>query len=371
MPDDASLAVHWRLAGRLAEYHELLDTLAERPGLTVLVGDPWSGTSVVLNAVASHLTGAAVLVDARSSRDAIDLATTIAHRAVRAFAKQAAAWWVGEAPAPSAAGLRLARALNAKGIDFEALRTGTGEPSRCLEDALELAVALADGPLTLMIDNLGLLLRSLPAGESRALLSSIRILRQRRREPDLVLVEHPGGMLAAALTDRGHPLYRAGGQVRLTRPKPYRFADDLEASGAVLDAELETLPAAAELAAGVPALAWRVVQLADGGETPAERARDGWGRLRSATLPSVARTWDLLRRVHPQAQAVAAAMAAGLGPHAVEANSKSVNDALSRMRDLGMAWQPAARSWSLADPLLAAWIRDFPPAWLQRRRALP
>lgn len=369
MPDDATLAVEWRLAGRLAEYHELHDVLVERAGLSVLSADPWSGTSTVLNAVANHLPQSCVLVDARTSADALDLATVIADAAVRTFDRSAAAWWVGNAPMPSAAGLRLARSLNARGIDYEALRQGEGEASERFQDAIELTVALADGPVTLLIDHFGLLLHGVSATEARTLLGLIRALRQRHPEFDALLVEHPGGMAAAALADRDHPLFRAGHRLHFRRPKPYRFADDLHANVQRASPELAVLPAAAELAAGVPALAWRVTQLFRTGETREERARDGWRALRTATLPSVARAWDLLRRVHPVAQPVVAALASGFGPHVVDANSKSVNDALVRLRNLGMAWQPAARKWSLADPLLAAWVRDFPPGWVRHHRS--
>jgi hypothetical protein len=368
VPNDATIVVSWRLAGRLAEYHELRGVLIERPGLTVLTGDPWSGTSAVLAAAANGLQAPWVLVDSRSSADTRDLAIAIADGAVRAFARTAAAWWLGSAPAPSAAGLQLARSLNARGIDFEALRRGTGEATQRLVDAVELAVALADGPVTLLIDHFGLFLRALPVAEARQVLGAVRTLHQRHAALDLVVVEHPGGATAAALGDSEHPLYRAGHQLRFTRPEPYRFADDLDASFSMTEA-LKVLPAAAELACGVPSLAWRVTELFRRGETVEERARDGWRELRRATLPSVARTWDLLRRIHPVAQPVVAAIASGLGPHAVEANSKSVNDALVRLRDLGMAWQPAARTWALADPLLAVWVRDFPPGWVRHRRS--
>lgn len=82
---------------------------------------------------------------------------------------------------------------------------------------------------------------------------------------------------------------------------------------------------------------------------------DGAGDDRLATLALIA-------------QAVVAAMGVGLRPHAVAANPKSINDALSRLRELGMAWQPEPRRWALGDPLLAAWVRDHAPPWTARRR---
>ena len=122
------------------------------------------------------------------------------------------------------------------------------------------------------------------------------------------------------------------------------------------------LGAAAELAAGVPALTWRLVEL-----VPEEaEALAGWRHLRRATKGGTERQWDMLRRIHPQAQPIVAAMGVGLRPHSVSANAKSVNDALNRLRGLGVAWQPEERRWSLSDPLLSSWVRENAPPWALR-----
>jgi hypothetical protein len=98
----------------------------------------------------------------------------------------------------------------------------------------------------------------------------------------------------------------------------------------------------------VPALAWRIVDLAPTrGEDEQTRALAGWRALRNTTVSLTAREWDLLRRVHPSAQSVVAAISVGLRPHVVAANPKSVNDALARLRELGLAWQPQPRTWAL------------------------
>lgn len=39
----------------------------------------------------------------------------------------------------------------------------------------------------------------------------------------------------------------------------------------------------------------------------------------------------------------------------------------SRLRGLGVAWQPEERRWSLSDPLLASWVRENAPSWALRR----
>ncbi len=129
------------------------------------------------------------------------------------------------------------------------------------------------------------------------------------------------------------------------------------------------LRTAAELAAGVPALIWRTVDIAPRTGKHAVRATAGWQRLREMTSPSVGQPWDLLRRVHPSAQTLVAAISLGLAPHSIPAASKTAADGLNRLRDVGVAWQPESRRWAIADPLLAAFARQHAPPWVKRRRA--
>lgn len=358
------------LTGRIAEYQELLDVLDQRPGLTVISSDPWSGTSALLAAAIDELHGTRVLVDARSCADSRDLAMAIADTAIATLAPEAAAWWAQTAPPSSAAGLRLARTLHQSGIDLEDLRSkaGTETGEYHLTDDIELLLALADGDALLAIDHLGLMLSSLPDHETRQFLGDLRAARQRHPHLDLVLVEHPDGPSSRALEDSSHPLYHAGQLIHIRRARPSRFIDDLVITRPWTKARVELIGAAAELAAGVPALTWRIIDLAPSrGEDDQTRALAGWRRLREATASLTAREWDLLRRVHPSAQPVIAAISVGLRPHTVAANPKSVNDALARLRELGLAWQPQPRTWALADPLLAAWASDHPPPWARRR----
>jgi len=370
MPDSAVKTGNAEvLTGRLAEYRELLDVLAERPGLTVISADPWSGTSALLAAVIDELDGACVIVDARGCADSLDLAMAIADATVARLAPEASGWWMGTAPPSSTAGLRLARTLSQRGVDLDELRLGGGPGERRLSEAIELLVALAGGEAILCIDHLGLMLSALPAADSRLLLGELRTARQEHASLDLVLVEHPDGPVSSAVADRDHPLYGAGAVLRLRRPTPARFVDDLAVTRPWTDAPVEVLGAAAELAGGVPGLTWRVVELAPpDGEDDQTRALAGWRRLLRMSSAQAARQWDLLRRVHPLAQSVVAAMGVGLRPHSVNANAKSINDALSRLRELGVAWQPEPRRWALGDPLLAAWVRDHAPPWAARRR---
>ena len=356
------------LTGRVSEWGELLELLSERHGLTVIVSDPWSGTSALLDEAIREVETPAILVDARRCGDALDLAMAIADSAVGALDADASAWWLGAAPPGSTAGLRLSRRLSEQGVDLDDLRHGSGLGDRRLREAAELLVALADGPPKLVIDHLGRMLATMRASEAREILDILRALRQRHHELDLILVDHPGGPIATALPDEDHPLYLAGRSLRFRRPTPERIVGDLSITRPMVDVPIELLRVAAELAAGVPELTWKAIDAAPEGDAdPASRALAGWNALREASEGSVRREWDLLRRVHPSAQSVAAAMGLGLKPHSVPAAGKSVNDALNRLRDVGLAWQPEARAWALADPLLGAWARRNAPPWMTRR----
>jgi hypothetical protein len=350
------------LTGHLPEYGELLDLLAERPGLVVFAGDPMSGTSDLLELATASLPDAYVRCDARPCLDSLDLAMAVADAAVATLAADALDWWAGRASPSSTAGLHLSRTLSPTGIDVRDLQHGSGDGLHLLSNAIDLLVAL-DQRAGLVIDHLGLMLAAMSAAEGRALLGELRAARQRHPGLDLLLVEHSDGSMGKALADREHPLFRAGELVRIRRPDPSRFVADLCVVRAWSEVSVELLGAAAELTAGVPTLTWRVVELAPDGAG----AILGWRRLRLTTRVSVERQWDLLRRVHPQAQPVVAALGVGLRPHSVAANAKSVNDALNRLRGLGVAWQPEERRWSLSDPLLKSWVRDNAPSWAARR----
>lgn len=352
------------LTGRLAEYNELLHLLTERPGLTLVSADPWSGTTSLLAAALEELEGVRLGVDARLCADSLDLAMAIADKAIAQLAPEAAAWWKGTGPPASAAGLALSRTLRRRGVDLDDLRIGSGPGERLLSEAIELLVALAADDVILSLDHLGLMMSTLTREKSQALLGELRAARQRHPRLDLVLVEHPDGPLSSAHSDRRHPMFQAGQLLRFHRPKPSRFIEDYLIIEDRTDVVGELIGVAAELAAGVPALAWRIIELAPAeGQDKHTRALGGWRNLRSITSLQTAREWDLLRRAHPIAQPVAAAVCLGLPPHAVSANPKSINDALARLRGLGLAWQPEPRRWTIADPLLGAWVRDQDPPW--------
>ncbi len=297
MPDPAVLQAGNAevLIGRLAEYGELLDVLAERPGLTVISADPWSGTSDLLAAVIEELDGAHLRIDARACAGSLDLAMAIADTTVVRLAPDAAAWWTGTAPPASAAGLGLSRTLSQGGVDLHDLRRGSGSGERRLTEAIELLVVLAEGDAVLAVDHLGLMLSALSAQEARQLLGELRAAGQGHPGLDLVVVEHPDGPVRSALADSGHPLYRAGQLLRLRRPRPARFVEDLAITRPEANARIELIAAAAELAGGVPALTWRVIELAPpDGEDDQTRALAGWMRLRScvrAPLPTPMARW--------------------------------------------------------------------------------
>lgn len=357
------------LTGRLTEYGELVEVLEERLGLVVVSADPLSGATDLLRTALEWVDDLHVSVDARACAGSMDLAMAIADAVVSKLIPGAASWWTSSKPASRAVGMNLAHALSNMGVDAEGLREGAGSGLRRLPEAIEMLVLLAEGDVILAIDHLDLLLATLPAKEGRELLGELRASLQRHTRLDLVLVEHRDGPIGKAMADPDHPLFHAGELVTVPRPTPARFVADLASTGRKLDPRVGAIvAAAAELTRGVPALTWKIVELAPGeGEDAPTAASAGWMRLRRLTEGETIRQWDLMRRVHPSAQDVVAALSVGLRPHAVEANPKTVNDALTRLRELGAAWQPAERRWSLSDPLLAAWVRDHAPPWTARR----
>ncbi|HEV7566360.1 MAG TPA: hypothetical protein VGO31_10410 [Microbacteriaceae bacterium] len=133
----------------------------------------------------------------------------------------------------------------------------------------------------------------------------------------------------------------------------------------------ELLRAAAKVADGVPALTWRVVELGFRLESgnPEQDAFVGWQKLRYLSDPSSGRQWDQLRRLHRHALEVVAALSFDLPPFTIPAAGKTVSDALKRLSEVGVAWQPRSREWAIADPLLAAWARDHVPLWVRQRDA--
>lgn len=357
------------LTGHVAEWEHLLRALDERFGLTVIVADPRGGTSAMLEPAMLEA-GGGVLVDARRCSGIVDLAMLIADCAIATYVPDAASWWTGTGIPSSPPALRLARALDRSGIPFKRVREGRGDRAALLTLAVDVASAAAATDETLprlAIDHLGVLLGTLRTGETRAILSSLRTARQRHAELDLLLVDHPGGPIATALADEDHPLWRAGEQLRITRPTPQRFITDMAITRPLVEGPIELIGAAAELADGVPSLIWRIVDLAPPGADQTTRAFAGWQRLQHITQPVVAQQWELLRRVHSTSNELVMAMSLGLAPHSIRAADKSVTDGLGRLRDLGLAWQPEPRRWAVADPLLAAFARTHPAAWAARR----
>jgi hypothetical protein len=256
----------------------------------------------------------------------------IADAAVAALASEATAWWLGAASPSSAAGLRVWRSLREHGVDVDGLRHGGVRATQRLREALELTATLATGPVILAIDHLGTMLATLRARDVREILGELRAARQRASDLDLVLVDHPRGRISDALGDGEHPLYRAGERLRLPRAQPGRFIDDLVITKPLVDTPIGLLRAAAEIAAGVPALTWQIVALAPSEGDEAARAVAGWQTLRRANATSVRQQWDLLRRVHPAAQAIICAVSLDLKPHSLPLASKTVDDALNRLR---------------------------------------
>ncbi|MEJ7786900.1 MAG: hypothetical protein WKF96_19035 [Solirubrobacteraceae bacterium] len=374
------------LIGYLGTFQELQMHLDERPRLTIVQAAPRSGASGLLAHVATTLDGLIVLVDARDCHDVTDLAMSIGDHAVAAARPQASSWWTSSRPVGGREALELARTLARRGSDLDDLRQGHGPPSALLADAFALVKALTqDAGATVVIDHLGELLAGLKARDAAQLLSDLRARAQEIGGASLVLVDAWDGQIVGDLHDPHAALYRGGVLLDIRRASAEEFVTDLAIGRPWLPSEITPplLRGLADLAAGAPGPLWAMVDLIHSGAvTFGDVDRQ---RLEAAPLPAFAATafrrlcdlnrgalaaqWSMLRRVHPQANAVIAALAVGYGPHAIPANPKVARDALRRLRGLGIVWQPKPRTWAIADPMLAAFARSHRPPWLTRRTA--
>lgn len=357
------------LTGHVTEWEQMLLTLDERRGLTVLVADPLSGASALLAGALEQSPRTNVQVDARRCASPSDLALTIADAAIMALAPEASSWWLGSEPPSSTAGMRLARLLAEQGIDASRLRDAHGPIETQIADAFATLSLLAESPTTLAIDHVGYLLSNLSSAVARETLSALRSARQRHQTLDLLLVDHPDGPITLALSDHDHPMYRSGERLRIRRPTPTRMVEDLAITRPPVKVQVPLLQAAAELAGGAPRLTWQVISMAPGSGPPGARAAAGWEAALRTSEGSLSREWEMLRRVHPAAQAVVTAMSLGLRPHQAPLASKSIYDALHRLSGVGVVWRPAPRTWTMADQLLASYAREHAQPWAHRARA--
>jgi len=355
------------LTGHVAEWAELLTALDDRSGLTVIVADPLSGASLLLASALKEARVSHLLVDARTCADARDLALLIADAAIESASPAALPWWQGFGPSAGAVALRIMRQLRDAGIETQALRAGKGPGGVLLSRALDLAATLAAAPVLLAIDHLGVMVANTRERAALEILDSLRAGWQRHPELGLLLVDHRDGHISQGLSDATHPLYRAGSRVVVTRPSAERMVQDLAITKPLVKVPIPMLRAAADLAAGVPALTWQVIDLAGHEGDPAARTVEGWQRLRHENATAVRQQWDALRRLHPAAQTLVSSISLGLPPHSAPAASKTVDDGLNRLRDVGLTWQPRPRTWAIADPLLASFAREHTPPWARRR----
>jgi hypothetical protein len=360
-------ASRW-LIGRLSEHRELTFRLSQRPDLLVIEADPLSGTSAVLAHALNEVDRRVVFVDARGAADAMDLGMAIGTAAIESLAPAAASWWNGHGRQLDFEGLRISRVAGERDVDLDELQIGGGASIDRLRDSLELLDVLTDEPVLLAIDHLDTLLERVTERAAREVLGALRAYHQRLSSTQMLLVGLTAGRLATGMRDRDHPLYRAGEILPMQRPKPQRFIDDFSVGQQWTSVRVETIGAAAELAAGAPAYVWRIVDLVvnEPGE-PRDGATTAWGLLRDLAAPTMAQEYVVLAGLHRAAPTVASAISSGLGPYELPVNPKSINDALRRMRARGVVFSPEERRWSMADPLLASWARVYAPDWVQRR----
>lgn len=361
------------LIGRLSEHRDLLARLDERPGLLVLEADPLSGTSALVALAIAEITEPAMIVDARALDSSADLAFAIASTAVQRFDPEAFAWWNGSSDVLDAPAVRLMNLVHTQGLGYEELREArigrTGHAY--LRRALGFAALLAHGPAWLVIDHLDALLERVNEPTSIEILGVLRADRQNPGQPvDQLLIGRTDGRLAAALDDVENPMYRAGQKLRVRRARPSQFVDDLAIGHPWVDGPAEWVGAAADLAAGCPAYVWRLVDEAhrnvQEGDGPLDAVARSWQAMCRLSEPGYAQRYQELASINPASPLIVSAIANGVGPYALGLNSKRAHDALTRLRARGTIFAPKPRTWTISDPMLAAWARATPPPSLRR-----
>jgi hypothetical protein len=102
----------------------------------------------------------------------------------------------------------------------------------------------------------------------------------------------------------------------------------------------------------------------------AKNVRRGWRTCVDARRVVLDVVLDAARAAHPLGPRLLFAVARGQPPYAAVPDAKParVAHALRRLRDHDLVYQPEARTWRLADPALAAALRERPVGLLVRRR---
>jgi hypothetical protein len=92
----------------------------------------------------------------------------------------------------------------------------------------------------------------------------------------------------------------------------------------------------------------------------AKNVRRGWSACVDARRVILDVVLDAARAAHPLGPRLLVAVARGEAPYPAVPDAKSarVAHALRRLRDYDLAYQPEARTWRLADPALAAALRE-------------
>ena len=279
-----------------------------------------------------------------------DLALALADAAVLALRPEAVSWWSGSAPRGDREGLRLHRTVARSGGDLEDLRLGSGPPARLLGLAIEMLVVLADGPVAVFVDHLDEFVLHQPRGPE--VLGALRSAAQEHSDLHLVLIGRGEGPVESALQDEGHPLFHSAEVHRIHRLDPLRTEGDIALITKSEAANRVSIRVAVDLAAGVPAYVWSIVDLAPHADSAsgADRALRGWQDLRAAAAIGTAGEFSVLRAVHPLAQTVVAATAAGIGPYTAPFNDGRIRAALNSLESVGILWRPRPRDWAVAEP---------------------
>ena len=362
------------LAGRRDDVQRLVTLVQESAGALLVTAPPLRGLSELLWLVELHLERVEVdrfvRVDARRATGASDLARLLSVGAVAEFEEDALnSWELGAAPATRETIEAYRRVMSAAEprVDVDSLRGGVGEGPRLLEQAFYFTASLADGErAVVIIDHADAIFRRrFDRAPARQLSGALRSSIQEFGNLQLILAGHQDGPAQRALESHDDPLFRAAQLVAVPPLSPPALANALLKSPIAEGLDAATVNVACDIAAGVPSLTLellgRVRTLAE--EFDKDRpglVLDAYLELIQASRQRLALTIDLARELHRLGPAIMQSLAVGSTPYQLPESSKIVFEALRRLQDAGLIWQPGPRVWAVTDPLVRGWLRGYP-----------
>lgn len=237
--------------------------------------------------------------------------------------------------------LALGRAFGPRAEEVLSLAAGSPQSSALLDDLLS---AVPDSALLVVHD--AHVLRERWAGRA---LWSLRARAADAAPPWILLLTRPW---QAGLTDREAAFFGFARRLELPAPREADWARALdEADRPVHPHDLRWLT---DQTAGNPDVTLEALR------NDAKNVRRGWRACVDARRAVLDVVLEAARAAHPLGPRLLVAVARGEPPYPAVPDAKParVAHALRRLRDHDLVYQPEARSWRVADPALAAALRQ-------------